>query len=61
VFEIVVSTNVSTTFAGTGTAGFSGEYGPATAAQINNPDDVFAKNGNVYITDTSSSCVRVVE
>jgi hypothetical protein len=59
--KVVLSSNTITTFAGNGTPAFSGDYGPAVSASINNPDDVFAANGNVYITDSSNSCVRVVE
>jgi hypothetical protein len=61
VFKINLSSNLLTTFAGTGTAGFGGEYGPATSAPLSGPDDVFSANGNVYITDSSNACVRVVE
>jgi sugar lactone lactonase YvrE len=61
VLKVVLSSNTITTLAGNGSAAFSGDYGPATTASINNPDDVFVANGNVYITDSSNSCVRVVE
>lgn len=46
-------------FAGTGVAGFSGDDGPATAAQIDNPNkiDVDAA-GNVYVGDAGNSRIR---
>jgi photosystem II stability/assembly factor-like uncharacterized protein len=50
------------TFAGTGTAGFSGDGGPATMAQISSPRDVeIGPDGNLWIADTSNNCVRVVD
>ncbi len=61
VYEVNLATNLLTPLAGTGVAGFSGEYGQGAAAQISSPDDVFARNGNVYLTDTANSCVRLVE
>jgi hypothetical protein len=41
--------------------GFSGEYGQASSALLSSPDDGFTRNGDVYISDTSNSCVRLVE
>jgi pectin methylesterase-like acyl-CoA thioesterase/sugar lactone lactonase YvrE len=46
-------------FAGTGTAGSTGDGGPALAAEIGNPQGVMVDNNlNVYIADSAS--VRVV-
>ncbi len=62
-----VSNGVVTTFAGNGTYGFSGDNGPATAAQFGgDPDDggpfgiAVDSAGNVYIADTSNARVRKV-
>jgi PKD repeat protein len=52
---------VITTFAGTGVAGFSGDTGQATAAQLNAPFGVGTGAGKVYIADTFNSRVRVVD
>ena len=50
-----------TTVAGTGTAGFSGDGGPATAAQLNSPQGVEATgDGTILIPDTGNHRVRVV-
>ena len=48
-------------FAGNGTAGFSGDGGPASAAMLNNPTDVFEDgSGNFYIADRNNNRVRKV-
>jgi sugar lactone lactonase YvrE len=48
-----------TTVAGDGTQNFSGEDGPATNAQFNNPSDVGVDgNGNLYIVDQGNHRVR---
>lgn len=55
-------TGVITTVAGDGSAGFSGDGGPATAAALNFPSDVDVDAaGNLYIADTSNFLVRRVD
>jgi sugar lactone lactonase YvrE len=50
-----------TTVAGNGTAGFSGDGGPATQASLNLPSGmVVDKQGNLYIADRSNNRVRMV-
>jgi len=50
-----------TTFAGTGTAGYTGDNGPATAATLNHPAQVvFDADYNLYIADTENNVVRKV-
>jgi hypothetical protein len=50
-----------TTFAGTGTGGFSGDGGPATAAQVYAPYGLAVDGqGNVYIADSRNYRVRKV-
>jgi hypothetical protein len=57
----VNSAGVITTVAGTGIAGFSGDGGPATNAQLNNPTDVtFDGQGNLYIADRGNNRIRKV-
>jgi trimeric autotransporter adhesin len=55
-------THIITTIAGNGTVGFSGDGGPATSAQFNNPNGLhFDALGNLYIADTSNNRVRRVD
>lgn len=50
-----------TTVAGTGTAGFSGDGGPATQAQLDSPQGISAApDGTVYIGDVRNRRVRRV-
>ncbi len=49
------------TVAGSGVSGFSGDEGPATAAQLNSPSDVAVDAaGNLYIVDSGNYRVRRV-
>jgi len=55
-------TNIITTIAGTGIAGYSGDGGPATAAKVSSSiNGVFADIlGNVYFADQGNNCIRMV-
>jgi sugar lactone lactonase YvrE len=56
-------TAVISTIAGTGSFGFSGDKGPATAATLNSPYGVAwdAKRNRVYVADTLNNRVRVID
>jgi sugar lactone lactonase YvrE len=55
------TTGIITTVAGNGVAGYSGDNGLATLAQLNAPDDVTVDSlGNLYIADTLNYCIRKV-
>ncbi len=59
--KVNASTGVITTIAGTGTSGFSGDLGPATAAKLNHPSGVAVDSaGNVYIADGDNRRIRKV-
>lgn len=52
---------VITTFAGNGTAGFSGDGGAAQNAQLNQPEDVLADaSGSVYVADSGNHRIRKI-
>ena len=56
-----VSGATITTFAGTGTAGFSGDGAAASKAKLNHPEGVGVDaNGNVYIADSFNNRIRRV-
>jgi uncharacterized protein (TIGR03437 family) len=60
VFRISASGTI-TTYAGNGQSGFSGDGGPATAAQLNIPSQLALDSaGNLYIADVSNGRVRKV-
>ncbi|HLX63720.1 MAG TPA: hypothetical protein VKX17_20785 [Planctomycetota bacterium] len=48
--------------AGTGTAGYSGDGGPATSAQFNQPHAAIEDSaGNIYVADTQNHVVRRID
>jgi|HubBroStandDraft_6_1064221.scaffolds.fasta_scaffold03690_4 hypothetical protein len=58
--EVNGGTGIITTFAGT-TCGYSGDGGPATSAQLNQPYKVAVDSSdNVYIADTANCVIRKV-
>jgi len=53
---------IITTIAGTGQRGYSGDGGPAIAAQFNVPQSLFAtSDGTLYIDDEHNHCIRVLD
>lgn len=59
--KISASTGIITTIAGTGTAGYNGDGGLATSAQLNYPFGLCVDHsGNIYITDTYNHRIRKI-
>ena len=57
----ISSSGIISTYAGNGTPGFSGDGGPAIAAQLNSPNGLaLDAAGNLYIADKNNSRIRVV-
>jgi uncharacterized protein (TIGR03437 family) len=61
VIRLVNPAGTITTVAGNGTLGYSGDGGPATHAQLNQPSGVAVGNaGNLFIADAANSVIRLV-
>ena len=59
--EVVKSTGKIVTVAGNGTAGYEGDHGPATAAELNGPNSVAVNSaGNLFISDSNNNRIREV-
>ena len=56
----VTPAGIISTFAGTGTAGFSGDGGPANLARLNYPTGISVGGGNLYIADLNNLRIRKV-
>jgi hypothetical protein len=60
--KITVSTGIITAIAGNGTAGYSGDGGPATNALLNQPYGIYIdKQNNIFITEWGSGTVRRID
>ena len=61
VIRKVDASGIITTIAGTGTIGYSGDGGPATAALLYHPADITVDgSGNVYFVDQDNCAVRKI-
>ena len=57
----MISNGVITTLAGTGTAGYSGDGGAATSAQLSNPLGIAVDSGgNIYFADKGNMVIRKI-
>ena len=61
VIRIIDASGIIHTFAGTGSVGYSGDGGPATAAQLGNPRTIALDySGNMYLTDYENNVIRKI-
>ncbi len=59
--RVVTTAGNISTIAGTGTAGYTGDNGPAISAQLNGPQAVtLDASGNIYIADTGNNVIRKI-
>lgn len=59
--QVSASTGIITTIAGMGFNGYTGDGGPATQAELDNPISVaFDSGGNLYIADLKNNVIRKV-
>jgi sugar lactone lactonase YvrE len=59
--KVTATTGTITTVAGNGQAGFAGDGGPATSAQLNYPGEIAVDSiGNLYVADTNNYVIREV-
>jgi sugar lactone lactonase YvrE len=57
-----LATQMVSTVAGVGTPGWTGDGGPALAAELNFPTDVFcAANGDLYVADMHNHVIRRID
>jgi streptogramin lyase len=60
--RVDMKTGTISTLAGTGTAGFSGDGGPARQAQLRQPHSIqFDRTGDLYVCDIGNHRIRRVE
>jgi sugar lactone lactonase YvrE len=59
----ITQDGVVSTIAGAGTPGYSGDGGPATAAQLQYPMDIAFNrpSGDIYFSDAYNNCVRKID
>jgi trimeric autotransporter adhesin len=59
--RVVNSSGIISTYAGNGVVGYTGNAGPATAAELDHPEEVaLDASGNLYIDDEGNDEIRIV-
>ena len=62
VIRKITPSGIISTVAGTGSFGFSGDGGPATAAQFAFPCAIaIDPSGNIFVSDENNSCIRKID
>ena len=60
--RMVDTSGIIHTFAGNGNSGYTGDGGPATSAELNQPAGLTIDSaGNIYIADTFNNAIRMVD
>lgn len=60
--KVTASTGIITTVAGTGTKGFAGDDGPATAAKMNWPTGIYVdKVKNIFVAELGNGVIRRID
>jgi streptogramin lyase len=60
--KVDLETGIISTVAGAGSAGFSGDGGPATSAQLKQPHSIqFGPDGRLFICDIGNNRIRVID
>lgn len=60
--KVDATTGIISTIAGNGTAGYTGDGGPATSAELNNPSGVAVDSyGNIFVADSNNDVIRKVD
>lgn len=60
--KVNTATNIVTTYAGTGTAGYTGDGGSAVLARLNTPMGMQCdRRGNLYFADAGNHCIRRID
>ncbi len=58
---MIATAGTISTFAGNGSAGYSGDGGPATSARLNSPYGLNLDSaGDIYVADSMNNVVRMV-
>jgi sugar lactone lactonase YvrE len=55
-----IAAGIVPTIAGNGVQGFSGDNGPATAAQLDSPEGVAAASAGIYVADSHNHRIRLI-
>ncbi len=58
--DTTVVPNIVSTVAGDGTAGITGDGGPAALARVNDPQEVIASGGAIFFADSGSNRIRTM-
>ena len=59
--KVTAATGIISAYAGTGTAGYTGDGGAATSARLSGPEGLrVVANGDLYIADTANNVIRKV-